>query len=113
MLEFLIILLILFLLFYWIAPMLLRYFLRKKANDFFRQFGAASGFTRDTPNDSRTWTRKYPARKRKKISADVGEYVEFEEIREYRSHSDAPNESGRAHYSEEPQISDAEWEDIK
>lgn len=95
--------------------MLLRYFLRRKANDFFRQFGgSASGFARETQNDApRSRSRKYSARKRKKIASDVGEYVEFEEIREYRPHTGSSGESPRVHYEVEQQISDAEWEDIR
>jgi len=93
--------------------MLLRYFLRRKANDFFRQFGAASGYARETHDEPRSWGRKYPSRKRKKIASDVGEYVEFEEIREYRPHSGSSGESTHVRHEVEQQISDAEWEDIK
>ena len=93
--------------------MLLRYFLRKKANDFFRQFGAQSGFDRGTNETPRSWARKYPARKRKKITPDVGEYVEFEEIREYRPRHGRSHESAPLRHETESQISDAEWEDIR
>lgn len=50
-------------------------------------------------------------RRRSKIfDSSVGEYVEFEEIKVYSSGSDS---GAPADFKPEPQISDAEWEEIK
>lgn len=51
-----------------------------------------------------------PGEHRKKIGKDVGEYVKFEELP--ASPSSGTSQSPR-HTDYEPQITDADWEDIK
>lgn len=51
-----------------------------------------------------------PGEHRKKIGKDVGEYVKFEELP--ASPSSGTSQSAR-HTDYEPQITDADWEDIK
>lgn len=57
--------------------------------------------------------KSQPGRRRKGkiIGKDVGEYVEFEEISTYRQ-SSAKHEDTHKKYPDEPQISDADWEDL-
>lgn len=54
------------------------------------------------------WSRPF-RRKPKKIGPEVGEYVAFEEVDiAEESTAEAP-----ADFNAEPQVSDAEWEDLK
>lgn len=53
--------------------------------------------------------RRHQRRSRKIIDPSVGEYVEFEEVRTYSSQT--PPEPPA--FKPEPQIEDAEWEEIK
>lgn len=107
-----------------VKPWLARYMKRKfqqKVNDMFRKaygmdpsqempFGTSNGHARnDTPYAA-------PRRPRRKIfSRDEGEYVEFEEIHIQADYtSTADHGTSRTHYTpKEPQISDAEWEEIR
>lgn len=53
---------------------------------------------------------------RKKIGKDVGEYVKFEEVTVVSAGDTATTGSHKAdndRYNVEPQVSDADWEDIK
>lgn len=82
----------------------------RKVNDFInQQFGAAR------EQYSRAYGYRAPrepeaaARRGKKINSDVGEYVEFTEIE-----GTFPNPPADPGYTpREPQVSDAEWEDVK
>ncbi|NBJ06835.1 DUF4834 family protein [Duncaniella freteri] len=109
-----------------VKPMLARYMQRKfqqKVNDMFGQmFGQAPGQS-DTTHDNEAYSRRqdahgrYRQRKSKIFSRDEGEYVEFEEVRatsssETSATSDCSSSFGR-HTPREPQVSDAEWEDIR
>lgn len=49
--------------------------------------------------------------RRKKIDPSVGDYVPFEEVSEVPT--DRTHSSGRASFTTEQQITDAEWEEIK
>ncbi len=51
-----------------------------------------------------------PARRKKKIDRDLGEYVEFTEITSY---SQTVYSDSKATYRVEEQIQDIKWEDIK
>lgn len=51
-----------------------------------------------------------PGEPRKKIGKDVGEYVKFEEL---PAIADTDTSESRSHTDYEPQITDADWEDIK
>lgn len=50
--------------------------------------------------------------RRKKIGRDVGEYVKFEELPALHG-TDVKNRAGNVPGGSEPQVSDADWEDIK
>lgn len=84
--------------------------------EFNRQFGGGAreneqGYSE--PGSSRRYG--FGRRKTKKaISHDVGEYVEFEEIKEERTVEDVTGDAADTLGSEtEPAITDAEFEDIK
>lgn len=93
---------------------------QQKVNDMFRQayggdptqgmpFGSTHGHTREENSHNA------PRRPRRKIfSRDEGEYIEFEEIHIQTDYSsDTRTDSSRRAYTpREPQISDAEWEEI-
>lgn len=72
------------------------------------QFGGQQS-TRQAEERKAGWSGA-PKRK-KKIDGNVGEYVKFEEISEVRG-GRPPTES-RGSESREPQVSDAEWVDLK
>lgn len=111
MFEILIFLLILF----YVVPKLLKLWLQwyirrnqrkaqQRMNDFFNGGGAAGGSQQP---------KKQP--KKKKIDSNVGEYVSFEEIASDSSTpptADNGSETRRGKKAE-PQVEDAEWEDIK
>lgn len=113
--------------FLWLVakPWLARYMRRKvqqKVNDMFRQsFGGAhaQGFPFGTQSDSRQQARQRqesPRGHRRKIfSRDEGEYIDFEEVtvRTDDTASSQTSASGkRAYTPREPQITDAEWEEV-
>lgn len=71
----------------------------------------------DSDNDLRGrragWTRMRP--QRKKINKDVGEYVKFTEVKTASTSTTSSTDGGRTRtttYTEEQQITDAEWEEI-
>lgn len=109
-----------------VKPLVARYMKRKfqqKVNDMFRQamggdaFGAgAYGSQQGAYGQREQEPRASRERKRKIFSRDEGEYIEFEEIHvtaDYTSQQDtsAPRNK-RAYTPREPQVSDAEWEEI-
>ena len=54
-----------------------------------------------------------PAGRKKIFSRDEGEYVEFEEIEVTADHHRAPSNQDSAYTPREPQVSDADWEEIR
>lgn len=119
--TFIITLIILYLLWILLKPLLMNYARRKyqeKVNDMFNQaFGggtrAGSGGAYRRQDGGRNTPPRYQQGRKKKIfSRDEGEYIEFEEIEvttEYRyTSSSDPNYTPR-----EPQVSDADWEEIR
>ncbi|MBD5266342.1 MAG: DUF4834 family protein [Duncaniella sp.] len=123
--TFIITLIILYLLWLLLKPLLMNYARRKyqqKVNDMFNQAfgggtGAASGNPFGSSYASSAGQRNAPprykqGRKKKIFSRDEGEYIEFEEIEvttEYRyTSSSDPKYTPR-----EPQVSDADWEEIR
>lgn len=58
------------------------------------------------PNDN-------PSQPRKKINKDVGEYVNFEEIADNNPSQNINSNNSSQSTPVEPQISDADWEEIK
>lgn len=113
MFEILLFLLILF----YVVPKLLKLWLQwyirrnqrkaqQRMNDFFNGGGASADRQSRQPKKQR---------KKKKIDSNVGEYVSFEEITTDTSTTqtagnDSATQSGK---KPEPQVEDAEWEDIK
>lgn len=53
--------------------------------------------------------------KRKKIDAEVGEYVDFEEVEvtESTTQTDGGDGGSRVEFKAESQVTDVEWEDVK
>lgn len=116
MLGFLGTLLLIYIIWRLLRPVLYSYVRRKyreRINDMFGQaFGNASGV-----NGSATRRRPgpppRPQKKRKIYARDEGEYVEFEEIEvsaEFR-HAESASDD-KAYTPREPQVSDADWEDL-
>lgn len=110
-------LLLLFLFVFIIWPLLraglLVYKARKQMRDLFGGGARKGGARRQEQQPP-----QQPPRRRKKIDPNVGEYVEFEEIKTYtqssgevRTETSETGSSGRT--VTEEQIEDAEWEDIK
>lgn len=59
--------------------------------------------------------RRDKARRRRRgkiFGSNVGEYVEFEDVKVY-TYTETTGKAAGADFKPEPQISDAEWEDIK
>lgn len=105
-----------------VKPWVARYMRRKfqqKVNDMFRQSfgGQAQGFPFGGGYDGREQEPRQRqqhaprGRKRKIFGRDEGEYVDFEEIHVHADSSSARPEKG-GYTPREPQISDAEWEEI-
>ncbi|MCM1355473.1 MAG: DUF4834 family protein [Staphylococcus sp.] len=121
MLTFIATILILYIVWLLVKPILLSYAQRKyreKVNDMFNQaFGAqrqsypGQGEARARQAEGARRNKRYRAPKQKIFSREDGEYVEFEEIEvtttEYRSAADS------SYTPREPQVSDADWEEIK
>ncbi len=92
---------------------------RKQYEQMFGQSQAQSSQQQRTRSRSQGWSpfsrqsrQQQPRRRRGKIiTKDMGEYVEFEEIPTYTPPSSHQQPTGK-HYADEPQISDAEWEDL-
>lgn len=102
---------------YWpyIAMWLLKRHVRKQMDQTFRQgtYSQARSQTQYDPfghfRRKKSQAESQAHHRGKKISPDVGEYVEFEEITYYAettTQSPAP-------FKPEPQIEDADWEDLK
>ncbi|MCM1077050.1 MAG: DUF4834 family protein [Bacteroides sp.] len=111
-----------------LKPLLLRYAQRKyqeKINEMFNQTFGGTTATGSRSYDGRGGSARNPfgryneppryrsnGRRRKIFSRDEGEYVDFEDIevtREYRSTSSRDT----SYTPREPQVSDADWEEIR
>lgn len=118
------IILVIYFLWLVVKPYLLRYAQRKyqeKVNDMFNQAFGTQGRTytrtyttgqQQKQRDNSRRSSRYPGRREKIFSRDEGEYIEFEEIEvktEYRSST----ASDSSYTPREPQVSDAEWEEIR
>lgn len=114
--------------FLWLVakPWLARYMRRKmqqKVNDMFRQsFGGAQAQVfpfgaQSDPRQQQSRQRQEPPRgpRRKIFSRDEGEYIDFEEVT-VRTGDPASSQASatgkRAYTPREPQITDAEWEEV-
>lgn len=126
MLTFLATIFIIYLLWILIKPLLMSYARRKyaeKVNDMFNQafgggqpFGAGQAYagrnaTQD-PRRARRETPRSPGRKKKIFSREEGEYIEFEEI-EVRTEYRSTSAKDSSYTPREPQVSDADWEEIR
>lgn len=91
----------------------------RKVNDFFRQaYGSAFGVDPEEPRRRKEEPRRQsggrrPRRRDKIFTGDVGEYVDFVEIDEKIDYTSSSTASSTAYTPREPQVSDAEWEDVK
>lgn len=79
---------------------------RKQFRDLYNSFRGNSGTQGSADRSGAAY--RTPERKKKKIDPSVGEYVAFEEISETVTYS----ETTKTDFRPEPQISDAEWEEI-
>lgn len=119
MFTFLATILIIYLIWLLVKPLVVSYLHRKytqRVNDMFGQAfgtpppGAESGRRRTSGNNG---YNPYGQRMKRKIfSRDEGEYVDFEEI-DVKVDYYSTETSGKKHSPREPQVSDAEWEEIK
>lgn len=106
--------LLIFTLVVWLLGQLLRRFfpqimmwmvgrrMRSQMNDFQRR--------QQQYSRSRQQQGRQKPRRSKIFDSSVGEYVEFEEVKVYQSQASEPQPQD---FKPEPQVSDAEWEDIK
>lgn len=76
----------------------------RAAEEFRQAYRRAAGYG-DAPDTE----ARHGRTRKKKIARDVGEYVAFEEVRTY---GDDPAPSARPG-KPEPQVEDADWEEIK
>lgn len=118
---------IIFVYFMWLVvkPLVARYMRRKfqqKVNDMFRQAmgGGSGGASSDDPFEAyrrqqhQAQQQARRSSRRKIFSRDEGEYIEFEEVHiqaDYTSETSSAR-PGSGYTPREPQVSDAEWEDV-
>ena len=115
---------IVYLLWLLVKPLLLAYARRKyqeKVNDMFNQAVGGTPFGGQAYNRAanaagqsrgRSSAPRRPGSRKKIFSREEGEYIEFEEIEvttDYRSAS----ASDQSYTPREPQVSDADWEEIR
>lgn len=126
MLTFLATIFIIYLLWILVKPLLMSYARRKyaeKVNDMFNQaFGGGQPFGTgqkqagrngsSNPRGGRREAPRYPGRKKKIFSREEGEYIEFEEI-EVRTEYRSASAKDSSYTPREPQVSDADWEEIR
>lgn len=117
MLQLLILLLVIFVLWPIARAVWMVYKLRRQARKAFEQFGQQQEAYRRRQEAEHRPAGWQPAPQRKKIiGKDQGEYVEWEEVTVTVETTTTENSSERDvknRTAAEPQISDAEWEDIK
>lgn len=83
---------------------------KQKAKNYFN--GNSNGARNTERRYSRESAPSYRP-KRKIIDPNIGEYVEFEELRTYTSDTTCNTSDTTIKYKEEEQIEDAVWEEIK
>ena len=112
MIEFLGLLLLFFIIFYIIVPLVRFGFkVRRMRNQFRDQM---NGFRRAADEKFRNERRSSGFSKpKKKIPGDVGEYVEFEEIEIHEENQTLSDSDNARNFVREEQIVDVTWEDIK
>lgn len=109
--NFLLILFIIFFVIPLIRVVYTVYRVRKRMRDAMRgMYDAARQPASEQQPRKAGWSRT--AVRRKKIGDDVGEYVKFEEL-QVSAGVETDNRCAEVPYDSEPQVSDADWEDIK
>lgn len=91
------------------APRLLMWLFNRRMRSAFGENSQRQSRDGKQKNPRREQQRKRPA---KKIGSDVGEYVEFEEMRVY-TESKTTDGQTTVKIEVEQQITDVEWEDVK
>lgn len=90
--------------------------IRKKYGQAYEQATGSGHRTRTSRESRQSRNRRKQWSRSKIIPNDVGEYVDFEEIPTYtdpsKTNTSETNQQ-KNKYKDEPQISDAEWEEIK
>lgn len=115
---------IVYLLWFLVKPLLLTYARRKyqeKVNDMFNQAfgggapfgGQAYGRNASDARNGRAGAPRKPAGKKKIFSREEGEYIEFEEIEVTTEYYSSTSASDPSYTPREPQVSDADWEEIR
>ncbi len=100
----------------WLLMWLMKHQARKQYEQMFgQQPGPSSSQGQQRKHSSPFSRQRQPeARRRprgKIITKDMGEYVDFEDIPTYTSQSQ-PHDEPKKKYPDEPQITDADWEDL-
>lgn len=112
MLTFFLTIIIVYVLWLVVRPLVVNYARRKfaqKMNDAFRrQFEQAMGMDSGASRPK----QQAPRAKRKVFTREDGEYIEFEEI-ERTAVTEEYTSFDPSHTPREPQVSDADWEEIK
>ncbi|MCM1449266.1 MAG: DUF4834 family protein [Clostridiales bacterium] len=108
---------LLIILFFWFLPRILRwlmiYMVKKKTASMYEQmFGQAYNSQQQQQQRRRRGGWSAPEKKRKKIDSNVGEYVQFQEVKVTETTNSSTEENTQG-YTVEQQVSDAEWEEIK
>lgn len=88
--------------------------LQRQARRQYEQYRRAAGFGEPGTQapDERPGGWSAPPRRRKIITRDVGEYVRFTEVQSTHQGQDRQAGADTGTPYREPQVSDAEWEDI-
>lgn len=81
---------------------------RKQFRDLYDSFRSGRANGSSGQRSTQGYATRDPKYKKKKIDPSVGEYVAFEEIYDTTAHTGA----AATDFRPEPQISDAEWEEI-
>ena len=119
--SFFLFILLLFLLYFVVVPLVKIgtkiHQARKSWREMYRTMSGAGGFGQQSRQSQNGYGRAHdpqPKRKKKKIDPSVGEYVAFEEISVAESEKKSSSDNGKkSSYTEEQQIEDAVWEEIK
>ncbi len=119
MFTFLATILIIYLVWLLVKPLIVAYLHRKYTQRINDMFGQAFGGVPPGSDDHRrratgtSGSTGYGQRMKRKIfSRDEGEYVEFEEL-DVKIDYSSTEDVGKKYSPREPQVSDAEWEEIK
>lgn len=115
MFEFLLFLLILFYVVPKLIKLWLQWYIRRRQREAQQRMSDMFNSARGRTATDEQGEQPYDKHKKKKIDSNVGEYVSFEEIStDSASAHDTDSEATASRKGKsEPQVEDAEWEDIK